>query len=69
MNNIIDLREARQAPLKKLFDAHHQALAELVAAFAVHSVDGEHLDRFLRAQDDFVDAYLALHEYEQRGRP
>lgn len=60
MAEIIELQTARQAHLQKLFDAHHDALAELVSAFAMYSVNGECLDRFLEAQDRFVNAYIAL---------
>jgi hypothetical protein len=59
MSNIIELHNVRD---RRLFDAHHSTLTELICAYAIHMQVGdlESFDRFLDAQDRLVAAYLAL---------
>jgi ectoine hydroxylase-related dioxygenase (phytanoyl-CoA dioxygenase family) len=62
MSNVVELSVHRHNQDQKLFAAHRSALTELICSHAVHMEKGDlaSLDRFLDAQEAFVNAWHAL---------
>jgi hypothetical protein len=61
MSNVVELHNVRD---KRLFEAHHSSLTELICAYAVHMEAGDlaSFERFIDAQDRFVAAYRAVED-------
>ena len=64
MSNVVELQAIRHDQLQILFDRHRATLTELVCSYAVHMQKGDlaSLERFLDAQEAFVNAWLAVNE-------
>jgi hypothetical protein len=62
MGNVVELKTVRHDQLQKLFDAHRSTLTELICSYTHHMnhPDLPTLERFLDAQEAFVDAWHAL---------
>jgi hypothetical protein len=59
MGNVVELSAVRDG---QLFDAHRASITEFICAYTHHMNEPNlaTLNRFLDAQQAFVDAYLAL---------
>jgi hypothetical protein len=64
MSNVVELQAVRRNRDRELFEAHRSALTELICSYTCHMnhPDLPSLERFLDAQEAFIDAWLTLNE-------
>jgi hypothetical protein len=62
MGNVIELQVVRHDQLQKLFDIHRATITEFICSYTCHMNEPNlpTLNRFLDAQEAFVNAWLAL---------